>query len=55
MTGNIPSQASGGGGGSGNPQPLLHAQRLPGAESEMSVFSNQDGKGTDMRLPVINK
>ena len=21
----------------------------------MSVFSNQEGKGTDMRLPVINK
>ena len=42
-------------GGSQNQQPLLHAQRLPGAESEMSAFSNQENKTTDMRLPNIQK
>ena len=28
--------------GLGSAQPLLHAQRLPGAESEMSVFSTNN-------------
>lgn len=39
----------------GHNQPILH-QRIPGAESEMSVFSNTDVKqNTDMRLPEISR